>query len=71
MNFVTWIPILISLFLTGFNAAIFIVIKFNDLRHLGKSLDEVKDTLKEITKKLDNNAERISAQEGKCKATHG
>ena len=71
MNFATWIPILISLFLAGFNAAIFVVIKFNDLAHLGKSLDEVKSSLKEITTKLDTNAVKIATIEGKCKANHG
>ncbi len=61
----------ISLLIAGFNAAIFVVIKFNDMVHLDKNLQEIKDSLKELDKKLDNNAERISAIEGKCKATHG
>lgn len=65
--FKEWLPLIIL----GFNAALFIIIKFNDLTHLGKSINEIKESLKEIDKKLDYNAERISTIEGKCKANHG
>jgi hypothetical protein len=55
---------LIGLFIAGFNAAIFVVWKFNDLVHLGKSLEEMKKTLGEISCKVDDSAERISKVEG-------
>ena len=58
------VSVLISLFVTGFSAAMFCVIKFNDIFHLGKSIDEMKKTLGEISCKVDNSAERISKIEG-------
>jgi hypothetical protein len=71
MDYLTLIPSLIALFIAGFNAGIFIIIKFNDLHHVAKSLEELKNAVKEIDKKLDNNAERVSRIEGKCMANHG
>ena len=60
-----------GLFLAGANVAIFCVVKFNDLAHLQKSQEEIKAALLSIDKKLDNTAERLSKQEGKCVANHG
>jgi len=78
MNWLSLIGTGVTLLLAGFNAAIFIVIKFNDLKHLEASVkglvDTLKDTNKEIKEtndKLDNNAERIAKIEGKCLANHG
>jgi len=59
-----------GLFLAGANVAIFCVVKFNDLAHLQKSKEEIKAALLSIDKKLDNTAERLSKQEGKCIANH-
>jgi len=59
-----------GLFLAGANVAIFCVVKFNDLAHLQKSQEEIKAALLSIDKKLDNTAERLSKQEGKCIANH-
>lgn len=61
----------VTLLLAGFNAAIFCVIKFNDLKHLETSVRELTDTLKETNNKLDGTAERIAKIEGKCLANHG
>jgi hypothetical protein len=66
-----WIPSLITLFLAGFNAAIFIIIKFSDLRHLENSVRDLTDTLKETNKSLINNGERLATLEGRCRANHG
>jgi len=60
-----------GLFLAGANVAIFCVVKFNDLAHLQKSQDEIKNTLTTMDKKLDSNSERLAKLEGKCKANHG
>jgi hypothetical protein len=49
----------------------FIKITRNDLVHLEKDVKEIKSILSVIDKKLDNTAERLSKQEGKCIATHG
>jgi hypothetical protein len=61
----------VPLIILGFNVAMFIVIKFNDMHHLQLRFDELKKTIDAIDKKLDKNAERISVIEGKCLATHG
>jgi hypothetical protein len=66
-----WVPALIGLFIAGANCMIFVVIKFNDLVHLDKKIDELTKTIKEMDKKQDGNAERISKIEGKCTANHG
>lgn len=61
----------VTLLLAGFNAAIFIIIKFNDLKHLENSVKELVTTLKETNKTLMNNGERLATLEGRCKANHG
>jgi len=71
MELISMLASFCGLFLAGANVAIFCVVKFNDLVHLQKSQEEIKATLLSIDKKLDNTAERLSKQEGKCIATHG
>lgn len=66
-----WIPSVLGLFLAGFNAAIFIVIKFNDLKHLEESVKDLTKTLTATNEKLIGTAERIAKIEGKCTANHG
>jgi len=61
----------VTLFISGFNAAIFCIIKFNDISHLQKDLAELKESVKCIDKKLYINAEEIGIIKGKCKANHG
>ena len=61
----------VTLLLAGFNAAIFIVIKFNDLKHLESSVKELTEALKETNKALISTGERISKLEGRCAANHG
>jgi hypothetical protein len=60
----------LPLIVLGFNVAMFIVIKFNDMHHLQLRFDELKKVTDSIDKKLDKNAERISTIEGKCSANH-
>jgi hypothetical protein len=71
MNWLSLIGTGVTLILAGANAAFFIVIKFNDLRHLEKSVAELILTLKESVKKQNDNAERLAKIEGKCLANHG
>jgi peptidoglycan hydrolase CwlO-like protein len=49
----------------------FVKITRNDLVHLEKDVKEIKNTLSNIDKKLDNTTERIAKIEGKCTANHG
>ena len=67
MNWTTFVPIGISLLLAGFNAAIFILIKFNDLAHLSKGVEDLKSSIKDIDNKLDLVAERVAKIEGRLK----
>jgi len=71
MELIPMVATLAGLFIAGANCAIFIIIKFNDMKHISDSIVEIKSTLSVIDKKLDNTSERISKQEGKCLANHG
>lgn len=62
-----WFP----LFLAGGNVALFCVVKFNDMSHLGKTVDELKRLLEKYCDKEKEIAERLSKIEGTCKANHG
>jgi len=71
MNWLSLVGTGVTLLLAGFNAAIFVVIKFNDLKHLEASVRELTDALKETNKALINTGERLATMEGRCKANHG
>ena len=59
-----------GLILAGFNAAIFIIIKFNDFSHLEKKVNEIFDTVKKMDENQDKNSIDIAAIQANCKATH-
>jgi hypothetical protein len=61
----------VPLIVLGFNVALFLIIKFNDMHHLQLRFDELIKKIDAFDKKLDNTAERIATIEGKCKANHG
>jgi hypothetical protein len=61
----------LPLVVLGFNAALFIVIKFNDMHHLQLRFDELIKKIDGIDKKLDKDSERIANMEGRCRANHG
>ncbi len=61
----------LPLIVLGFNVAMFIIIKFNDMHHLQKRFDELMERVEQMDKKLDNSLERVATIEGKCKANHG
>lgn len=61
---------IVSVFTSGFAAAAFIVVKFNDLAHAQKDLTEIKANVKEIIDnqyKLDT---RLVTMETKCRERH-
>jgi hypothetical protein len=60
----------LPLIVLGFNVAMFIVIKFNDMHHLQLRFDELVKKLDGIDKKLDSDSERIANMEGRCSANH-
>ena len=57
-----WILILIANFL--FSIVAFVIIKFNDLKHLKKKVDEMKDEIDEIRDKTNSNSEAIAKIKG-------
>jgi len=71
MELIATIASLSGLFIAGANCAIFVIIKFNDLRHQEESLKRIESYLGEMDKKLDKTSERIAKIEGKCFANHG
>ena len=62
-----WIPLAVM----GFNVAMFVVIKFNDMSHIDKRLQELIKRFDDVDKKLDKTSERLALTEGKCLANHG
>jgi len=55
----------ISLIILIINLAMFIAIKFNDLKHLEIAVKELRQTNKETGEKVDKLSNRISRIEGK------
>ena len=71
MELIATIASLSGLFIAGANCAIFIIIKFNDMKHIADDIKEIKNSISCIDKKLYTDAEKIAKIEGKCIATHG
>ena len=67
MELIPLVATLSGLFIAGANCAIFVIIKFNDMKHISDSIAEIKSTLSTIDKKLDNTSERVSNIEGRLK----
>ena len=65
-----WISIGIGLIVLGFNAAMFIVIKFNDMKHLETTLNSLDKKFDCIDRKIVDSLQRISTIEGRCEANH-
>lgn len=71
MDLISIIASLSGLFIAGANCAIFIIIKFNDLKHQEETLKRIETKLDVIDKKGDKTAEKVATLEGKCLANHG
>ena len=65
------LTVVVPLIVIGFNVAMFLVIKFNDMKHMEDGVNDIKATLKKIDEKTDSNSERLAKIEGKCLANHG
>jgi hypothetical protein len=64
------ISLLVSLLIMGFNTAMFIVIKFNDMKHLGHDVKEIKDDVKTLVLNSQKLEVRMATQEEHCKVMH-
>jgi hypothetical protein len=60
----------LSLIVMGFNMAMFIVIKFNDMKHLGHDVKEIKDDVKTLIVNGQKQEVRLAMQEEHCKVMH-
>jgi len=70
MDITNYIGIGISLLIMGFNCAMFAIIKFNDMVHLGHDVKEIKDDVKTLVLNAQKIDIRLSEQETKCKMQH-
>ncbi len=68
MNLSVLLSVGVTLLITGFNAAMFVVVKFNDLKHQELSLKRIEEKLEAIDKKVDIQGERIACLEGRLKS---
>lgn len=70
MEATSYISIGISLLVIGFNMAMFVIIKFNDMRHMGHDLKEIKDDVKTLVNNSQKLEVRMATQEEHCKVMH-
>ena len=70
MNLTNYIGIGISLLVMGFNCAMFIILKFNDMVHLGHDVKEIKDDVKTLVLNSQKLEVRMATQEEHCKVMH-
>ena len=56
---------MLAVFLAGGNVAVFCIIKFNDLAHMQKGIEEIKSEMSKMWTKIDSTAERTATMEGK------
>jgi len=54
----------------GGNIATFMIIKFNDLRHLSKAVNELTVEMKSFKKEFKKVSDRVIAMKATCKETH-
>jgi uncharacterized membrane-anchored protein YhcB (DUF1043 family) len=71
MNWLSYAGIGFSILTAIGNVIILLAVKFNDLKHVQKDLEEIRDSIKCIESKLYENMEKVGKLEGKCKANHG
>lgn len=69
--YLTLIKEYIPLIVMGFNVAIFVVIKFNDMKHFEEAMKRMESKLDKLDEDICDTGERVAALEGKCKANHG
>ena len=70
MNLTSYLGIALSLLVMGFNMAMFVVIKFNDMKHLSADVTEIKDDVKTLVQNSQKMEVRMATQEEHCKVMH-
>ena len=67
---VTYISIGISLLVIGFNCAMFIIIKFNDMAHLSKDVAEIKADVKTLIDREIKTETSLAKIQVRCQERH-
>lgn len=70
MEITSMISIGITLVVMGFNCAMFIVLKFNDLKHVSEDVTEIKENVKTLVENSQKMEVRMATQEEHCKVMH-
>ena len=69
-NWTNYVSLGITLLVMGFNMALFVVLKFNDLRHLTIDVGEIKTDVKTLVQNAQKIEVRMAMQEEHCKVMH-
>ncbi len=67
MNIAPYLGVAFAVFSSIVNIIILFSVKLNDLKHVQKSLDELKDKINTMDEKLDSFSERVSNIEGRLR----
>ena len=70
MNWTSFVSLGITILVMGFNMALFVVLKFNDLAHLTKDVGEIKTDVKTLVQNAQKIEVRMATQEERCKILH-
>ena len=70
MEITSFIGIGISLLVMGFNCAMFIILKFNDMVHLGHDVKEIKDDVKTLVQNAQKMEVELATQKEHCRVMH-
>ena len=70
MNWTSYISLGITLLVMGFNMALFVVLKFNDLAHLTKDVGEIKGDVKTLVNNAQKMEIELATQKEHCRVMH-
>lgn len=70
MNWTNYISLGITILVMGFNMALFVVLKFNDLAHLTKDVGEIKGDVKTLVLNAQKLEVEVATQKEHCRVMH-
>ena len=70
INWTSYVSLGITILVMGFNMALFVVLKFNDLAHLTADVGEIKTDVKTLVTNAQKIEVRMAEQETKCRVMH-
>ena len=69
-NWTNYVSLGITLLVMGFNMALFIVLKFNDLKHLITDVGEIKTDVKTLVQNAQKMEVEVATQKEHCRTMH-